>query len=680
MGDRTNPGEFSIIDSNGFVEGYTEYNPSLSDNLIYPGPELSLVLHGGRDHTQPLNAIYSSWNDPVPRREEPIYSSTLPVLARVDTGPSSDNWVTPYSAEHAQQYDYNPATEVSRAKPPLNPPPELSTSSTSVTQKRKSEETPDPNTLDWKRPKDELEALWDFGIKTMIKVRMRTQYVYKETIPLYEIKRSKVLRSMRDKYEKLCHDREKIKSPDESFSRWILERRLLESKQCDPIIAFSCNSPEESYRDDRYRSMYQDIIRDIPVPIRVTSFQNHANGPNRPLFQYAHASMIIANERSESHSTDANIILEHCQREMKWIETNICDQSKEECYKRLSQLRQEIYPSILNIVRHSVDSICREMDQEANTQAHDLFKRTGGYLTKTSNVNQNQSPSYPIKPVSVISYQNQTFDEFQLTDKFALYELCITSEHATDPRVQINKVFYKKVEELYKLHNPKFSKDLFHRRLWCMLKRYQVIFGANDFEANVYQAALPVAVYKVLHEQFGVTMECFASPLNCYFKSYCSLCPDTDGFFGSCGDFLSLDAVEGSFQANPPFSFGILLAMVNHFENLLATAEKSKKKLSFIIFVPDCQNPVPLAQLKMEVSSYCREVLLIPAHEHKYRSGLEYINEDEIVGMENEIKQKSLLLTCCHGTYVFFLQSTEAFKKWQPTAEKLEQIKTGFCQ
>ena len=29
--------------------------------------------------------------------------------------------------------------------------------------------------------------------------------------------------------------------------------------------------------------------------------------------------------------------------------------------------------------------------------------------------------------------------------------------------------------------------EVFHRRLWCMLKRYQTIFGANTFEEQVYQ-------------------------------------------------------------------------------------------------------------------------------------------------------------------------------------------------
>jgi len=49
------------------------------------------------------------------------------------------------------------------------------------------------------------------------------------------------------------------------------------------------------------------------------------------------------------------------------------------------------------------------------------------------------------------------------------------------------------------------------------------------------QAGLPVTVMECLHKHFGVTFECFGSPLNCYFRQYCSAFPDTDSYFGSRG-------------------------------------------------------------------------------------------------------------------------------------------------
>ena len=65
--------------------------------------------------------------------------------------------------------------------------------------------------------------------------------------------------------------------------------------------------------------------------------------------------------------------------------------------------------------------------------------------------------------------------------------------------------------------------------------RFQTCFGALANEGSGLQGALPVAVFECLHRVFQVTFECFASPLNCYFRQYASAFPDTDGFFGSRG-------------------------------------------------------------------------------------------------------------------------------------------------
>lgn len=62
-----------------------------------------------------------------------------------------------------------------------------------------------------------------------------------------------------------------------------------------------------------------------------------------------------------------------------------------------------------------------------------------------------------------------------------------------------------------------------------------MMFGVGLYEGTGLQGALPVHVFEALYKLFGVSFECFASPLNCYFKQYCSAFPDTDGYFGSRG-------------------------------------------------------------------------------------------------------------------------------------------------
>lgn len=118
------------------------------------------------------------------------------------------------------------------------------------------------------------------------------------------------------------------------------------------------------------------------------------------------------------------------------------------------------------------------------------------------------------------------------------------------------------------------------------------MFGSGVNEGSGLQGALPVPVFEALNKQFGVSFECFASPLNCYYKQFCSAFPDIDGFFGSRGyvllksypwsgsglyflwfnvlcpvrPFLSFSPVSGSFEANPPFCEELMDAMVTHFE------------------------------------------------------------------------------------------------------------------
>lgn len=87
-------------------------------------------------------------------------------------------------------------------------------------------------------------------------------------------------------------------------------------------------------------------------------------------------------------------------------------------------------------------------------------------------------------------------------------------------------------EQLYRYNcfdDRKF--ELFLPRVWCLLKRYATFQGKNQ----LFQSSLSLTVMECLNRCFGVTFECFASPLNCYFRQYCSAFPDTDAYFGSRG-------------------------------------------------------------------------------------------------------------------------------------------------
>lgn len=98
-------------------------------------------------------------------------------------------------------------------------------------------------------------------------------------------------------------------------------------------------------------------------------------------------------------------------------------------------------------------------------------------------------------------------------------------------------IFIYLQEQLYRYNcfeDRKF--EWFLPRVWCLLKRYQSFMGVQTSnEGQGTQGALPLTVFEALYKHFGVTFECFASPLNCYFRQFASAFPDTDGYFGSRG-------------------------------------------------------------------------------------------------------------------------------------------------
>jgi len=96
-----------------------------------------------------------------------------------------------------------------------------------------------------------------------------------------------------------------------------------------------------------------------------------------------------------------------------------------------------------------------------------------------------------------------------------------------------------------------FARD---EAILALLLRYNALSGgAPDGSGGGMQGAIHGELFDCLKLRLGVTMECFASPLNCRFGRYCSAFPDTDGCFGSLGSFFDFWPLEGSFEANPPF-------------------------------------------------------------------------------------------------------------------------------
>jgi len=241
-----------------------------------------------------------------------------------------------------------------------------------------------------------------------------------------------------------------------------------------------------------------------------------------------------------------------------------------------------------------------------------------------------------------------------------------------DEVMYINTSHMKKLRRLYELScTDDEVNDKLEIRVWCLLKRYDMLrssmsTGHSKLSENFgLHAALPTKAFRLLAEQFHVTFECFASPLNCYYNQYCSAFPDIDCYFGSRGSFFDFRPQSGAFQANPPFSEEVMSAMADHMIELLTDTDEP---LMFIIFIPDWRDPVTPALIKLEDSLYCRHSRLIEKGKHQYITGRQHIHSRD-----------SMFYDAVHGTMVFVLQNKAAVRTWQVDEELMDKLNQAMC-
>ncbi|XP_039251610.2 mRNA (2'-O-methyladenosine-N(6)-)-methyltransferase-like isoform X1 [Styela clava] len=499
-----------------------------------------------------------------------------------------------------------------------------------------------------KQPK--LECYWNFDINTDVMVMESAPCNLAPPIPEVEQFRATLTNQLRQHYQDMCHSREGIDAPNESFNRWILERKVSDRGR-DPMLPTDC--PVEVSP-----SMYREIMHDIPIRLSRIKYLSDAR---KQLFCYAEA----AKKMIETRNTTAE-----SRKQVKWQTEETFSWLRkeqnallEDYLDRLSHLRRQCGPHLAQTAKNSVEAICIKMYHMARECSKKIFDKATSLLQLNKiEIPVQPNPTARLVPAAPTKMITPTPPLTGVTQERDKTHVSLTYKSEV---MRINGKFMEKLELLYRhsCHDdPTMSNFL--PRVWCLLRRYQTMFGPNQYEGIVLQGALPVPVFKCLHDIFGVTMECFASPLNCYFKHYCSAFTDTDSYFGSSGPVLQFFPVSGSFEANAPFAEELMESMVDHFDKLLAQTDKP---LSFIVFVPEWRDPTPVATLHMENSRFKRKQVLIPAFEHEYRSGLQH------VAPVNEVYHKSV-----HGTLLFFLQNDAGFEKWGPTPARLRELLSSF--
>ncbi|KAJ3246063.1 mRNA (2'-O-methyladenosine-N(6)-)-methyltransferase [Chytriomyces hyalinus] len=225
---------------------------------------------------------------------------------------------------------------------------------------------------------------------------------------------------------------------------------------------------------------------------------------------------------------------------------------------------------------------------------------------------------------------------------------------------KLSLAHFEKLQILYarysgkNLENEDGDNSHFSRALMALLLRYQSMLGHG------FQAAMSNVSFNVLNREFGVDFECFASPLNSRWGRHCSAFTDTDGVFGSLGDFFSFKPHEGSFEVNPPFVRPIMEKAAEHVEYLLARAEAAKKALSFVVVLPAWEECTSWTLLKE--SKWLQAMTVLPGGDHGFIDGAQHQRQDRYRPSP-------------YPTAIYFLQTRLAETRWPVTEKKIALLR-----
>lgn len=199
----------------------------------------------------------------------------------------------------------------------------------------------------------------------------------------------------------------------------------------------------------------------------------------------------------------------------------------------------------------------------------------------------------------------------------------------------------------------------FNQRLFCLLQRYAALGGPT------YQCSVTRHGFDALRSAFGVTKECYASPLNCNADVYWSAFADTDRFFGSQGSFYTslgsaLVQEGGGFFANPPFVEEHMQALQEQVALMLGLPVP----VTFAVILPTWTDNASHEWMRTSPSTTLH--LLLQPKMHEYVDGLQQTN-----GRRTTVARFTSSL--------FILQNSLGRERFQVDEEKRVRIAAAFA-
>jgi hypothetical protein len=175
----------------------------------------------------------------------------------------------------------------------------------------------------------------------------------------------------------------------------------------------------------------------------------------------------------------------------------------------------------LRMTKENAQSVCKSLSVKCKVEAEKMMKIKQELQISPSTNNKTftlLTPAQSYKPRSN-SLRERDIRAFNINER-EQYKIIYDYQGSDEYAIPLNSSRLNKLQYDYTrttgltIQTPVQSDQLFLRRLWCMLSRYDTISGAG------YQAALPEDAFHILQKKFGVQHECYASPLNHCLDSY----------------------------------------------------------------------------------------------------------------------------------------------------------------
>uniref|UniRef100_A0A6B2L391 PCIF1 WW domain-containing protein n=1 Tax=Arcella intermedia TaxID=1963864 RepID=A0A6B2L391_9EUKA len=432
----------------------------------------------------------------------------------------------------------------------------------------------------------------------------------------------------------------------DAFNRWLIEQysipltpdqeTLYDNDKYDPILPHVVALQDSEV-------MQREILKNIPAPTYVS--WGHRNKPSQ------HTLKIFEEYLAKTEPVIDAFKADH--PDLSLEKDPMLFGLFESCTKAISQINQKLRESLQNKV---TPEIIAEL-------LKDVQESTPFFINHYRPIVNEWYKLFSAKAIELVQRLNKPLPEsnevVKVRKDYETYRISYDSDSLT-----LLVAHYDKLRELYKIHSSEVDPrlDYFEERLYCLLRRYESCFGK---QGAGFQAAAPETVFKFLSSHFGVCHETFASPLNCYYSRYNSAFPDTDGFFGSKGSFFDFSPIAGSFQLGTPNVEEVMNKAAERVEHLL---ENSKGPMSFIMFVPDWDNPPAQFLLTYGNSKYLKKNFLISGNDYCY-----------IRGDQQVPSNSTHYFVAPFSSRVFILQNEEGYKKWPVTDSSVQSLKDAFA-